>query len=86
MRSRARGGREGGHGRRVRRSVDRGGSHAVIDGESRAKSAPPPFADGGIVRASEAPDPGAVWSAVDGHSSVVIHADGRIEAEPVFLD
>lgn len=46
VRSRARGGREGGHGRRVRRSVDRGGRRAVIDGESRAKSAPPPFAAG----------------------------------------
>lgn len=46
----------------------------------------PPFADGGVVLASEAPDPGAAWSVVDGHSSLVISADGSIESEPVFLD
>ena len=46
----------------------------------------PPFADGGIVLASEAPDPGAVWAPVDGHSSVEVRTDGTITTDPVFLD
>ena len=46
----------------------------------------PSFAGGGTVIASEAPTSGTVWSAVDGHSSVIIRADGSSEAKPIFLD
>ena len=46
----------------------------------------PPFADGGVLLASEAPDPGAVWSPVDGHSWIEIDADGSVRSEVLFLE
>jgi len=46
----------------------------------------PPFADGGVVLASEAPDPGAVWCPVDGHSWIEVGADGSVRGEMLFLD
>lgn len=46
----------------------------------------PSFAAGGIVIASEVPTAGAVWSSVNGHSSVVIRPDGISSTEPLFLD
>lgn len=46
----------------------------------------PPFADGGVVLASEAPETGTVWTPVDGHSSVEILADGTVTMEPIVLD
>ncbi len=46
----------------------------------------PSFALGGTVIASEVPTSRENWSAVDGHSSVVIGVDGVSSAEPVFLD
>jgi glutamine amidotransferase len=45
----------------------------------------PPFAPDGVVLASEAPDSGAVWEAVDGHSSLEIELDGTIRSDLVFL-
>lgn len=45
----------------------------------------PPFAPDGIVLASEAPETGAVWEAVDGHSSIEIDAEGGVRSELVFL-
>lgn len=46
----------------------------------------PAFANGGVVIASEAPDPGPEWAAVEGHTSVVVRADGTVRAEPIVLD
>lgn len=46
----------------------------------------PPFAPGGVVLASEAPETGAVWSAVDGHSWIEIDADGSVRSEVLVLD
>jgi glutamine amidotransferase len=45
----------------------------------------PPFAPEGVVLASEAPEGGAVWEAVDGHSSLEIEPDGTVRSELVFL-
>ena len=45
----------------------------------------PPFAPDGIVLASEAPEGGAVWEAVDGHSRLEVAADGSVTSELVFL-
>jgi hypothetical protein len=45
----------------------------------------PPFAPDGVVLASEAPESGAVWEAVDGHSSVDIEPDGTVRSELIFL-
>jgi glutamine amidotransferase len=41
----------------------------------------PPFAPDGFVLASEAPDPGAVWEAVDGHSWIEILPSGEIRGD-----
>jgi predicted glutamine amidotransferase len=41
----------------------------------------PPFAPEGVVLASEAPNAGAVWEPVDGHSWVEIEPDGTVHAE-----
>jgi len=41
----------------------------------------PPFAPEGIVLASEAPESGAVWEAVDGHSWIEIGPDGSVRSE-----
>lgn len=46
----------------------------------------PPFAPGGVVLASEAPESGAVWGAVDGHSWVEIGIDGTVRTDLLFLD
>ena len=46
----------------------------------------PPFAPDGIVIASEAPEAGAVWAPVDGHSWLEVEADGTSRAEPLHLD
>lgn len=46
----------------------------------------PPFAPEGVVLASEAPETGAVWSPVDGHSWIQIDADGSVRSEVLFLD
>jgi hypothetical protein len=45
----------------------------------------PPFAPDGVVLASEAPESGAVWEPVDGHSSLEIHLDGTVRSDLVFL-
>jgi len=41
----------------------------------------PPFAPEGVVLASEAPEAGAVWEAVDGHSWMEIEPDGAVRRE-----
>jgi len=41
----------------------------------------PPFAPDGVVVASEAIEPGACWSAVDGHSWMELAADGDVRGE-----
>ena len=41
----------------------------------------PPFAPDGVVLASEPPEPGACWQAVDGHSWIEIAADGTVRSE-----
>lgn len=41
----------------------------------------PPFAPDGVVLASEAPEAGAAWSPVDGHSWIEIDADGTVRSE-----
>ena len=46
----------------------------------------PPFAPDGVVLASEAPEGGAVWQAVDGHSWLEIESDGTTRSELLFLD
>ncbi len=46
----------------------------------------PPFAAGGVVLASEAPEAGAVWGPVDGHSWIEIDASGSVETDVLFLD
>jgi predicted glutamine amidotransferase len=46
----------------------------------------PPFAPDGVVLASEAPDEGAVWEAVDGHSWIEIGTDGDVQSELLFFD
>lgn len=46
----------------------------------------PPFAPGGVVLASEAPETGAVWGAVDGHSWIEIDAHGSVRSEVLVLD
>jgi predicted glutamine amidotransferase len=46
----------------------------------------PPFAPGGVVLTSEAPETGAVWAPVDGHSWIEIDTDGAIRGEPLVLD
>jgi glutamine amidotransferase len=45
----------------------------------------PPFAPDGVVLASEAPESGAVWEAVDGHSSLEIEPDGTVRSDLIFL-
>jgi glutamine amidotransferase len=45
----------------------------------------PPFAPDGVVLASEAPESGAVWEPVDGHSYVEVQLDGTVRSELVFL-
>jgi glutamine amidotransferase len=45
----------------------------------------PPFAPEGVVVASEAPESGAVWEAVDGHSSLEIEPDGTVRSDLLFL-
>lgn len=45
----------------------------------------PPFARDGVVIASEPPDPGAVWEAVDGHSRIEVDAEGGVRSELLFL-
>jgi len=37
------------------------------------------------VLASEAPESGAVWEAVDGHSSLEIEPDGTVRSDLIFL-
>jgi glutamine amidotransferase len=44
-----------------------------------------PFAPDGIVLASEAPEIGAVWEAVDGHSSIEVEPDGTVRTDLLFL-
>jgi len=46
----------------------------------------PPFAPDGVVLASEAPESGAVWAPVDGHSWIEIRPDLSIEGDLLFLD
>jgi len=41
----------------------------------------PPLAPHGTVLASEAPETGAAWSPVDGHSWIEIEADGRVRSD-----
>lgn len=46
----------------------------------------PPFAPDGVVLASEAPDEGAVWAAVDGHSWIEVDRTGEVRSEMIFFD
>ena len=46
----------------------------------------PPFAPGGVVLASEAPEVGAAWEAVDGHSWLEIEPDGTTRSELLFFE
>ncbi len=46
----------------------------------------PPFAPDGVVVASEAPEVGAVWEPVDGHSWLEIDPDGSTRSEMLFFD
>jgi predicted glutamine amidotransferase len=46
----------------------------------------PPFADGGVVLASEPPERGAAWTPVDGHSWIEIDRTGNVRADLLFLD
>ncbi len=46
----------------------------------------PPFAPDGVVLASEAPESGAVWEAVDGHSWLEIGPGATTRSELLFLD
>ena len=45
----------------------------------------PPFASAGVVLASEAPEAGAVWEAVDGHSVLEIEADLSTKSDQLSL-
>jgi len=58
---------------------------SMPDALARRRCAAAPFADGGVVVASEAPDPGAVWAAVDGHSWMEVDAAGSIRSDLLFL-
>jgi predicted glutamine amidotransferase len=44
-----------------------------------------PFAPDGVVLASEAPEAGASWAAVDGHSWIEIDESGTIRTDQLFL-
>lgn len=46
----------------------------------------PPFAPDGVVVASEPPERGAAWSAVDGHSWIEVDASGEVRTDPLVLD
>lgn len=41
----------------------------------------PPFAPDGVVLASEAPEEGAAWAPVDGHSWLEVTEDGEIRGD-----
>lgn len=45
----------------------------------------PPFAPDGVVLASEAPEVGAVWEVVDGHSWLETEPDGTTRGDMLFL-
>ncbi len=45
----------------------------------------PPFAPDGVTLVSEAPEGGAVWEAVDGHSFVEIEPDGSARTDLLFI-
>jgi glutamine amidotransferase len=45
----------------------------------------PPFAPDGVVLVSEAPESGAAWEAVDGHSFIEIEADGSVRADLLLI-
>ena len=45
----------------------------------------PPFAPNGVILVSEAPEVGAVWEAVDGHSWIEIGPDGTTDGDLLFL-
>lgn len=61
-------------------------SSTVLESNSLYVAMRPPFAPDGIVLASEAPDAGAVWEAVDSHSWLEIESDGTTRSELLFLD
>ncbi len=61
-------------------------SSTVLVSNSLYVAEHPPFAPDGVVLASEAPEPGAVWAPVDGHSWIEIDADGTIRTDMLFLD
>jgi glutamine amidotransferase len=60
-------------------------SSTVLMSNSLYVAKRPPFAPDGVVLASEAPEGGAVWEAVDGHSSLAIEPNGTMRSELVFL-
>ncbi|HSH74221.1 MAG TPA: class II glutamine amidotransferase [Longimicrobiales bacterium] len=60
-------------------AATRGGTVLVSNSLYVAKR--PPFAPDGVVLASEAPEPGAAWDAVDGHSWIEIAADGGVRTD-----
>lgn len=45
----------------------------------------PPFAPNGVVLASEAPESGAAWSPVDGHSWIEVDSQLGVNGDPLFL-
>jgi predicted glutamine amidotransferase len=45
----------------------------------------PPFAPNGVVLASEAPESGAVWSPVDGHSWIEVDRELTVNWDPLLL-
>lgn len=61
-------------------------SSTVLETNSLYVAERPPFAAEGVVLASEAPDPGASWVPVDGHSWIEIGSDGSISTDLLFLE
>jgi predicted glutamine amidotransferase len=61
-------------------------SGTVLETNSLYIAERPPLAPEGVVLASEPPEPGAAWGAVDGHSWIEVDASGEVRAEPLFLD
>ncbi len=60
-------------------------SSTVLETNSLYLAKHPPFAPDGCVLASETPEVGAVWEAIDGQSWIEIEPDGTIRSEQLFL-
>jgi ergothioneine biosynthesis protein EgtC len=63
----------------VRIAAVRAGTELVTNSLYAAER--PPFAPDGVVLASEAPEAGACWQPVDGHSWIEIGPDGEVRSE-----